>query len=373
MTSSACCQALHMLAAFLFLTSFIYHADTQSFDWSESDDIDCAHGIMYMNSSTLERLYGAEVAAVNRYVFLGDSTSRDAFHAFGEIFHYTCAEQLKGVDNRHCTKRIKQQRKLKGISTAEFFPFGRKQGWKRSMSKAYRQIMQGFVAQMTHKDVLIFNMGLHFDETATSNNFTLFYTSALSTLLDDLGLTTRYSRQQRCMNLTDPYLPRVLWRDTLPQHFNSSNGHFPFLNTSERNICVPLSPSQRTGGHKSVENLVSFQSTSTLSSSKTIEQNGTGTGAGAGTAAAVCDPSCLPANWQNHVAHSFMQDMCVDSLSVWREFSCLHSQHAGAYQDCSHLSTMGNLVLIGRMVEHLFDPARRHRKASSEEYKTLFS
>jgi hypothetical protein len=297
-------------------------------------------GVNYFNATSLKQLFGDGVGNVRRYVFLGDSTTRDSFHSFGNVFDYLCADhsseevqKTNTKDPRKCTTRVKRDPKHKNsiVSTAEFYPYGRKQGWKRSASKIYRQAMHGYVSQLAQQDVLIFNMGLHFDESATTQNSASFYSSVLSTLVRDLGLTG-YSQKQRCLNLTDPYLPYVLWRETLPQHFNSSNGHYPLhiLKSSERSVCVPLTASQRNG--------------TSLSSASTSP----------------CDPSCLPANWQNVMASSVMNELCVDTLPLWQDFSCLYNQHAASYGDCSHLTETGNIILIGRMLQHIFEKKHIH-------------
>jgi hypothetical protein len=196
--------------------------------------------------------------------------------------------------------------------------------------------MQGYVAQLSENDVLIFNMGLHFDETVTDSSNSIvshssaFYRDQLFNLVKDLGLTG-YSHKRRCQNLSDPYLPFVVWRETLPQHFNSSNGHYPFLNTSDRNVCVPLTPSRRNGS----ELMPASSFSGEVSDRK-------------------CDPSCSPANWQNDIANSLMHELCVDTLPLWSEFSCLHNQHAVSYRDCSHLTETGNLIFINRVLVYIF-------------------
>lgn len=337
-----CCEMndILLIVAFLLVTLLTSPLlNVMALASTSTDGAYCSQGVKYIkNSSTIKSVYGDGVYSVSRYVFLGDSTSRDSFHAFGDIFDYKCPDHSKG-DMRKCTQRVKRDlhQRNKIVSTAEFYPFGRKQGWKRSLSKTYRQSMQGFVAQMTQKDVLVFNMGLHFDETATSRDYSSFYSEALATLVQDLGLTSSYSRQRRCLNMTDPYLPYVIWRDTLPQHFNSTNGHYPFHNTSDRTTCVALSQSQRSG---------KMPSSSALTSSSTyVDDYGN---------INTCDPSCLSANWQNDIAASVMQSLCVARASIWEEFSCLHMQHAKSYGDCSHMTDIGNLILVQRIVSQIF-------------------
>jgi hypothetical protein len=309
---------------------------------SADDGYDCSlQGVSYLNATRLQDIFTSSVTTVRRYVFLGDSTSRDSFHAFGNLFGYVCANTKQIGNNKEarisqCTIRTKRESKRNKlvISTAEFFPFGRKQGWKRSSSKAYRHGLKGYIAQLTNQDVLIFNMGLHWDETATitatSHDFTSLYSNTLSTQVHDLGLTG-YSQKKRCHNLTDLYLPTVLWRETLPQHFNSSNGHYPLHNTSDRGACVPLTAMRQNGN-----GLTSWPREG--HEGKNI----------------ICDPSCLPANWQNNLAGALMKDLCVESLSTWWDFSCLHKQHASSYGDCSHLNEVGNYILIGRMLLRIF-------------------
>lgn len=339
----------HCPIAAPFVLMFITAMFLSSLNEVHGNATNCSAGINVLNTSTMLALYGSGVYSVNRYVFLGDSTSRDCFHTFSDIFHYKCPPNVEG-DVRKCTQRVKRDPKQRNkvLSTAEFFPFGRKQGWKRSMTQAYRQTIQGYIAQMTSSDVLIFNMGLHFDETATSSgNFMSYYSNALGTLVKDLGLTTSYSRQRRCSNTTDPYLPLVLWRETLPQHYNSTNGHYPSRNSSNKEICVPLTPLQRLGSPSSLA--FPFSATGMSSSLQDHKE-----GVARPVKHELCDPSCLPANWQNDAAGAVMQDLCVSSVAVWEDFSCLHRQHTKAYHDCSHLTEAGNHILVDRIVSHLF-------------------
>ena len=351
--------------------SLVNCKSTHATDWTTQDNnYDCSKGISYLNSTSLQRVFGAAVVTVRRYLFLGDSTSRDSFHAFGQIFDYVCTDHSnsKATLRNKCTTRVKRdpQRKNAIISTAEFFPFGRKQGWKRSGTKAYRQAMKGYVAQLGQEDVLIFNMGLHFDETATSQNFSSFYALALKALVSDLSLTG-FSQQQRCghPNESIPFLPTVVWRDTLPQHFNSSNGHYPFHNTSDRSVCVPMTASQQMGNSESSSPLSASLSSPAVMITEDLTNNNSSI-----QSSTTCDPSCLPANWQNHIANALMADLCIDVLATWRVFRCLHGQHAKAYGDCSHLTEAGNHLLIGHLLQHIFVEKKKVKVPLLQQHKS---
>ena len=203
-----------------------------------------------------------------------------------------------------------------------------------------------------------FNAGLHFDETATTHNAVEIYYEALSSLVSDLGLTG-YSHQQRCRNISDPYLPFVMWRETLPQHFASSNGHYPSENKTNTHDCVPLTKKQRQGSSPRLELL---STPAPMPKAESVIPQSTVTH---------CDPSCLPANWQNHVANSLMQQLCIDIISSWLEFSCLYNQHNKEYRDCSHLSETGNYILLGHMLDRLFKELGFSAKLS--QLNTLYS
>jgi len=141
--------------------------------------------------------------------------------------------------------------------------------------------------------------------------------------------------------------PLLIWRETLPQHFPTSNGGYPLgqkfvgdvvgLTPGEKLTCAPLTPERAVGA-----GLQQYQT---------------------------CNPNCLPSTWQNDLANPVMLEQCVDILYTYEDFRCLHLYHTNEDNwDCTHyhleLVHYLNWKLL-KLISRTTSRRRRGRRRSS--------
>ena len=232
-------------------------------------------------------------------------------------------------------------------SVAIHYGFGRASAWKWSLDMTHLLHMQKEVETFRPRDVILASTGVHFKRVCNKDNTSLSATSSSRLHFSD-GKYESYVRsllsivnpagQERCKQLSQ--LPTVLWRDVLPQHFPSSNGLFdPALHPNMTTACTAMTP-EMYHGQSRAHDAIDF-----------------GNGAQSFAALGVCEPNCLPANWQNAVIQSSLSKQCISPLPVFDEVACLHKEHVsdtgGRTVDCTHYSLGLNHLINDRFLTAL--------------------
>ena len=251
-----------------------------------------------------------------KFLYIGDSTMREPFFSL-------CAHILKGVwvrENSHLAPFRGTCDLSHMNSWMEFYGYGQAGSWKATQEPSFIKLWTDKIDALRPNDVLIFTAGLHWIEQtkeqsiANNNNPVPSYIAAFDRLLTLLKLND-------CSNKTTT----VLWRETTPQHFLTSNGHNPMFNsTVSKEQCAP---------------------NMTLAM-----QRGQALGDGR------CDPNCLPANWINEVASKLLNKVActkIHTVKLWYELACFGGEHKPLYSDCTHWTPLVDVAINGKILETL--------------------
>lgn len=236
-----------------------------------------------------------------RFVFIGDSTMEGQFRSFCWSIHrrpvvIETYEQI--CSNIHLNVSV------------HFLGYGRVFGWLTTLNKRHLNHLSSISHSWSSSDVVLLNVGLHFQDNCLMsshnnqhNDFNLFENS-LKKLLHVLNLTSVHCKEQK------ENLPLFIFRDSYPQHFQSSNGQYPLHEIGVVNLtrCVSYSPERIAG--------------------KALGSN--------------CNPSCLPATHQIQQTLSILNSPSHSSCSIpffhlFDVLACLPALHLYPSRgDCTH-------------------------------------
>ena len=227
------------------------------------------------------------VALKNRtLIFIGDSTM---LHQFKSFMSLCKCGNVKKEPLRCEIVRL-------GLSM-EYWPYGRLKSYKETTQKSYRASLSNRVSSLCGRDIIVANLGIHWDFQSTIGEFK-------EALQEFFGLIHAKERCELASeNSKNIPVPIILWRETIPQHFNTSNGHYAGDNLARHyKQCAPMTAERYVGDGLKNE----------------------------------CIPSCMYANYHNDVANKIARSICVDIIPVWDELICFHDLHLGA-GDCAHM------------------------------------
>jgi hypothetical protein len=245
--------------------------------------------------------------------------------------------------------------------------YGNFKTWKNSTSALHVEDIKSTISKLNTNDVILFNVGLHWQSAKcsrpaginininTTNN--KIYRSSYGTeeyqdvvnFMTHIVLPANHSAncnsstaRNKC-DKSDKSVtkemevsgPLVLWRETFPQHFPTSNGHYPdpdnpFVITlsATHNPCVPMTPAMYLG--------------------QGLPNN--------------CNPNCLPATWQNDVALPIMRCNCIGIISVFRSLMCLERFHVNSkLGDCTHYEEKRVGAFVNHITLSMIQEKRRQR------------
>lgn len=265
--------------------------------------------------------------------FVGDST----LHAQYYTLCYTIGGRFLGnleftsIDNSSLYQRFQQDCYSSSLNiTLKFRGVGRISKW--AVLPAPHVVVNETIQELTKHDILIFNIGVHYmhwckvkSKELLSEVISRAYETALQDILRTLS-TNGYKSTNNVQNETKNVvsagssdalsgdLPQLIWRDTLPQHFNTSNGEYinkvdkiwrQYFNTNQH--CVPMSHAMFDG--------------------RAIP--------------GVCIPNCLPANWRNHISDPIIHNHpYLLHLKLYDDFIHLSEYHPD--KDCTHYNKEAN-------------------------------
>ena len=220
----------------------------------------------------------------------------------------------------------------------KYFGFGIKSSYWQTQETQYLISVNKNVRSLRKDDIVLASAGVHWSRfchaKASALNikfrderFELYLQNLLSNLVDPEH-TDHCGRQGRDRG------PMILWRESLPQHFPSSNGiFFPVSINESRVTHCQVMTAEMYGGHSHAHETT------------TSELIGT------------CEPNCLPVNWQNVIANKFVSGFCIPVVPVFDALVCQHDHHdtSGDPGDCTHYDDTINTFLNERFLQQWKD------------------
>ena len=255
---------------------------------------------------------------VNRtLVMIGDSTMHNQF--------VNLCENFKAAITIHNLTSICQ---FNGnSSTISFLAFGRKNNWIHSCDANHMQLIANTTSRLSERDVILFGVGVHWHyvcgQRFPAGKYMENFEYALTKLMELLPLVKKNSHcsGRCCVGLQSP---TIIFRESFPQHFLSSNGQYPVYPMSDYYslLKIPLNSPK----------VFSCPPLTRLSSS------GAGLLLLTGRSLKKCIPNCLPSTWQNDVANYKLQNYCVDTHRIFNHLECIDAsgQHNNGKTDCTH-------------------------------------
>jgi hypothetical protein len=236
--------------------------------------------------------------------------------------------------------------------TMEYWPYGRISTYHATQQSGYKDWLSKRVSEASSSDVIVANLGIHWDYKASVADFEAAIVCFFELMGWDKNITDRCQSNNNHHHDKAVHerrnMPIVLWRETSPQHFNTSNGHYPGDSAPERfKSCAPATASRASGSALGNE----------------------------------CIPNCLPTNWHNEAANSLAQSSCVTIIHMWKELICLHDYHKGR-GDCAHMLDdektqalfhwkllLTLLPLGGSSIPQKWQPPNNNRSSSSNPHE----
>lgn len=107
-------------------------------------------------------------------------------------------------------------------STLKFFGIGKKFAW--GLLPRVAVTLNNTMTSLSPSDVVILNLGVHWSQSC----FSKFHISNDDYLKELLSLKPFLDEElQLCQKLPESKYPLLLWKETGPQNFPTSNGHYP--------------------------------------------------------------------------------------------------------------------------------------------------
>ena len=280
--------------------------------------------------------------------FVGDSTLHAQYYVMCHFLKgkFTTYEKFRIIDNITKTSTFEGECYIDWLnSTLMFRGVGRIHQW--GTLRSPEVVLKDAFRELRRSDILVFNIGIHyqhycraFSKNQLQESDMNFYKRSVQSMLDVLNQelfvnnthcgnapcnTSTNNGYYQCCRRCDK--PRIIWRESLPQHFNTSNGEFP--NKAERasfrkhlvGDCTELTPEMYNGLGLPNE----------------------------------CVPNCLPANWRNDLVKSLLTEACFEYFPVYSDMLPMKQMHAhqNGSPDCTHYTEQANHYLNGKLLEQI--------------------
>jgi hypothetical protein len=338
------------------------------------------------------------------FLFIGDSTMSMQYHSFCASFgtvsdettvHEGGQEKMKkegdkdvsdyalrgrgevvGGVGTHKTCHIERYN-----ATAVFLGYGRLYQWSHTLTPSHLQVIARTAAALLPRDVILLGVGVHWhhfcDQHALRKGQLASLMNFEHALLRLLALLPTASQQyftpqphirgdhkEASQVAVAASLPTLIYRESLPQHFISSNGQFPsslrlpykksstlpLRSRARKHTCIALNEASASGlGNKLPAYKRNKQSVLKSKTSRFVASISP-------PPRPACDPNCLPATWQNDLARSILQaDYChIGILQVFHSLECLSHDHIKMKKhDCTHYTAGVNLFLNYQFLQQL--------------------
>ncbi len=273
-------------------------------------------------------LNGSEV------LFIGDSTIRSHFFQLCGVLGGVVLdmEQIEGQKQK--THFPCSNIKSSITTRVEYIKYGMvNEDWRFSMDDKHIAMLKDRIQQLQHGAFIVMNLGSHYAQQHTSGNVTveilyqrgmesffqlleLDFNDTSCTHKDFMANNTHISFHNHTLLHNNNKKKKInyIWRETLPQHFGSSNGFWPRRQDNSRS-CPPMTL-ERLQGHGLLNN--------------------------------ECDPTCTPLNWLNIQASKLISAVCNPVIHVMKCFGallCFDHQHYPWNGDCLHFQPIGDRYL----------------------------
>lgn len=256
--------------------------------------------------------------------FVGDSTIHAQYHTLCLTLqgNVTRVEEFRplGSNSSAGDSRLEGECFVASLNASLLYRgMGRVHNW-AGLSPPHL-ILRDALQELGGSDVLLFNIGVHYHHYCKANTQRemreadiSFFNSTLHSLVRVLIQECRVCSQAPCALNTSGSTraaPLVVWRESLPQHFNSSNGEWankadPLHRKHDTSSCAPLTVDRQHG---------------------------------AGIPGA-CVPNCLPADWRNSLSTPIIRQTCLPTLELYADLVPRHDLHPPL--DCTHYSREAN-------------------------------
>ena len=342
-------------------------------------------------------------------------------------------------------------------STALFLGYGRLFQWEATLSPKHLRLIASTVAGLGARDIVLFSVGAHWpffcasrppphlpqqEELASMSNFEHALLRVLDLLLPSVTSSNSYGSSSSSSSSSSSgsgsgngsgcSAPLIVYREALPQHFVSSNGHYPSSPTApplrlrhHRAAAPPPTPcadlnedsvqglgsarhssSHITAGineHHTLNSTLSKPKASKKDVLKTKTNRFVPGSASSSAPPPVCNPNCLPASWQNDLAERLLADLSLSSppqpcykeshshghshshnhsqrrhrspervgiLRVFRSLECLSGEHSKKNRnDCTHYSPRVNSYLNFVFLQYI----HAHDSSADEDNGATFT
>lgn len=268
--------------------------------------------------------------------FVGDSTIHAQYYTmcFTLKGNFTRVEEFRSISSGSSSageSRFEGECFVPSLNASLLYRgMGRVHKW-GSLSPPH-VILRDALQELGSSDVLVFNIGVHYHHYCKAHTQKelqeadiSFFNSTLLSLVRVLIEDFHVCSQPPCA-LNTPgssrAVPLVVWRESLPQHFNSSNGEWankadPLHRKHDTSSCVPLTVDRQLG---------------------------------AGLPGA-CVPNCLPANWRNAVSTPVIEQTCLVRLELYADLVSHSELHPPL--DCTHYSREANEYMNLKLMDLL--------------------
>ena len=315
------------------------------------------------------------------FVFVGDSTVQMQYCSFCEALNSPISSSWAHWEKRDheyfdyrvgASSREESFRKNCYVSkhniTALFLGYGRLYRWKYTQSEEHIHDITTTLGMMSSRDVIMFGIGVHWGydcDNALETKQLLTIDNFEFALLKLLRMIPTIPKS--AVHSTTQAYPYLVYRESLPQHFSSSNGQYPsFLLRPGKPEglqlkCVALNGRSANGLGKTLDSI----ETSKLrerSKKKTIKSKTLRfkpPNSLESLSLSDCDPNCLPATWQNDVARSAISSQYsnIQMLELFHTLECIADEHSKKKKnDCTHYSPRINSYMnfeLLRLVEFM--------------------
>ena len=260
---------------------------------------------------------------INRtLLMIGDSTMHNQFTNLCENF-----KALIWEGNRTSKCQFDSQ-----STTISFLGIGRQNEWADTWAVKHLQLIADTASALSHRDIILFGLGVHWHYQCGlqhpagvgEDNFEY----AVNKLMKLLPLVKKTHNNNSCVGagccFGNQFInsPRIIFRESFPQHFATSNGQYAMKLSSNsdtprtRKLLIDSLPSRGNVGCPPLNKM---------------------SNSGAGTS--TCNPNCLPATWQNDFISIKLEPYCIDTYHIFKHLICIsgvEGQQRYRKGDCTH-------------------------------------
>ena len=261
-------------------------------------------------------------------------------------------------------------------TSAVFLGYGRLFQWGRTLTDDHMRLIAQTVSSLNQTtDAVLFGVGVHWHyfcgnelsraSLNSMNNFEYALLRLLS-LITLPQISPGASGLSRISNSIVTPGPILLYRESLPQHFSSSNGQYPapirrginhqkIGSRSKKSKCVDLNEASVSGQGKYHSKVGQYNNAKSIKPSNKSKAGVVKSKTSRFNPATYtsphhvdCNPNCLPATWQNDLASDIIRTEYkrIGVLRVFKELECVANEHSMKNkEDCTHYSPRVNFFL----------------------------